>query len=529
MKHFPLFLLLSGLLMFVSGCLASRQPEALMAIPTTSAQAVVVPEGLVTESPPTIEMTPTPEPPTSEPPTPIALATRPVYEGLPTPDDPHIGEEQLAFVDHLVTFGETLGIIADLYSTTIDVLLENNGMSEDDFLQAGQTIRVPMAADVIGTTFKIIPDSELVYGPAAMGFDTRQFLETYYPNAALRQYIEEVEGRVISGPQIVDLVAIRYSINPRLLLAALEHRSGWVTRPAATTAELYPMGFMRSGYEGLFQQLNWAANRLNEGYYGRAEGGRNSFSLPNGIRIAFAPTINDGTAGVQNWLAAHTAVTLDGWLQETGATGFLTTYERLFGNPFGFTVDKEMLFPDDLEQPPMQLPWEEGVPWYFTSGPHGGWAAGSAWASLDFAPDRDQLGCYISETWVTAAADGQVVFSDFGGIILDLDGDGFVGTGWSVVYWHVHEFERIPAGEIVDAGDRLGHASCEGGFSNGTHLHLARRYNGRWVAADGPLPFNLDGWISQGTGREYDGFLVRGEESVEACACAEDGNEIVRE
>jgi murein DD-endopeptidase MepM/ murein hydrolase activator NlpD len=121
-----------------------------------------------------------------------------------------------------------------------------------------------------------------------------------------------------------------------------------------------------------------------------------------------------------------------------------------------------------------------------------------------------------------------VLFSDFGGIILDLDGDGFMGSGWTLVYWHVDQSGRIPAGEFVSAGDRLGHASCEGGFSNGTHLHLARRYNGRWVAADGPLPFNLEGWISEGTGREYDGYLIKGDQLVEACACAADGNEIVR-
>jgi LasA protease len=78
----------------------------------------------------------------------------------------------------------------------------------------------------------------------------------------------------------------------------------------------------------------------------------------------------------------------------------------------------------------------------------------------------------------------------------------------------------------VRAGDRLGHPSCEGGFSNSTHLHIARTYNGRWVAADGSIPFVFSGWVSQGLGREYDGLLVRGDSVKEACECREEWNAI---
>jgi LasA protease len=69
---------------------------------------------------------------------------------------------------------------------------------------------------------------------------------------------------------------------------------------------------------------------------------------------------------------------------------------------------------------------------------------------------------------------------------------------------------------MLEAGDRIGHPSCEGGPSNGTHLHFARRYNGEWIPADQELPFDLDGWISQGNGKEYDGQLIRDGVIVEA-------------
>jgi LasA protease len=93
---------------------------------------------------------------------------------------------------------------------------------------------------------------------------------------------------------------------------------------------------------------------------------------------------------------------------------------------------------------------------------------------------------------------------------------------------HIESRDRVQPGTYVFAGDRIGHPSCEGGVSNGTHVHLARRYNGEWIAADGPLPFNLDGWISSGTGTEYDGFLTRGSSQVEAWNEVNDLNQITR-
>ncbi len=36
----------------------------------------------------------------------------------------------------------------------------------------------------------------------------------------------------------------------------------------------------------------------------------------------------------------------------------------------------------------------------------------------------------------------------------------------------------------------------QGGEVTGTHVHIARKYNGEWILADGPLAFNLEGWIT---------------------------------
>jgi hypothetical protein len=49
-----------------------------------------------------------------------------------------------------------------------------------------------------------------------------------------------------------------------------------------------------------------------------------------------------------------------------------------------------------------------------------------------------------------------------------------------------------------------------------------------WISADGKLPFNLDGWASSGTGSEYDGFLSRNNEVIEAYNGQNDENQIQR-
>ena len=129
---------------------------------------------------------------------------------------------------------------------------------------------------------------------------------------------------------------------------------------------------------------------------------------------------------------------------------------------------------------------------------------------------------------VLASADGVVVRSEDGELLLDLDGDGFEQTGWVLLYMHILTHERAEVGTVVAAGDRLGHPSCEGGIATGTHLHFARKYNGEWISADRSIPLNLDGWIASSETYPYDGYLTKDEQQVEACACRNDFNQISR-
>jgi murein DD-endopeptidase MepM/ murein hydrolase activator NlpD len=354
-------------------------------------------------------------------------------------------------------------------------------------------------------------------------FDLNAFTANW--TSHLNAYRQTVDGVELSGPGIVQRVAEQYSVDPRLLLAALEQQGGWVRGSAISPeARTYPLGHVALGHEGLYSQLSWAADQLNLGYYRWRSGWSGPFVFGDGRVVPAGSGINAGTAGVGQLFSQLVGV--EAWRGLMGETGFQALYRELFGDPFLTAI--EPLVPPDLQPPSMRLPFESGTTWSFTGGPHSAWGIGAAWAALDFAPPGYALGCVWSDAWVTAVADGKILRAENGEVVQDLDGDGYEQTGWVVLYMHIAAADRVQPGDTVRAGDRIGHPSCEGGVSNGTHLHLARRYNGEWIAADGALPFNLDGWVSAGLGQEYDGTMTRGEVRLEACGCRNDQNQISR-
>ncbi|MCX7682093.1 MAG: LysM peptidoglycan-binding domain-containing M23 family metallopeptidase, partial [Anaerolineae bacterium] len=442
------------------------------------------------------------------------------YSGTPTPNPTPVGYTPGTGVEsYVVQPGQTLGWIAQVFGCTVEEIAAANNLADMNNIAAGQTLIIPVNATEFGPPLKLVPDSEMVYGPAYVGFDLAGFVAAQ--GGYLAGYTEEVEGKVLTGADIVHLVSRRFSVGPRVLLTLLELRSGWVTDPQPAAGTLtYPLGYAREYYEGLFRQLSWAASSLNEGYYGWKWRGRGTVRLGDGTRVAVAPVLNPGSVGVQNALAGLSS-SLEEWHTLVGPTGFPATYERLFGNPFAYAV--EPLVPPDLVQPALCLPWETGQVWYFTGGPHGGWGNDNDRAALDFVPGERQLGCAPSSAWATAAASGLVVRSEDGELVLDLDGDGFEQSGWVLFYLHLYSEGRVEAGTYVQRGQRLGRPSCEGGYSTATHLHFARRYNGEWIpAGEGSAPLVLSGWVARGDVMPYEGTLTRGHEVRTACECWED-------
>ena len=110
--------------------------------------------------------------------------------------------------------------------------------------------------------------------------------------------------------------------------------------------------------------------------------------------------------------------------------------------------------------------------------------------------------------------------SQFGAVVQDISvkgtnkSDGREQTGWAILYLHIDDQDRILPGTYLHSGDRIGHPSCAGGRSNGTHVHIARKYNGEWIPADGSLPFVLSGWVAHAGSNPYEGTLTKDGKTV---------------
>ena len=451
----------------------------------------------------------------------------------PTADDPiltptpELTETSRPPLLYYTQAGDTLPVIAVRFGVEESEIISPDPLPSASLLTPNQLVIIPNRLANTTSPEKLLPDSEVVYSPSAEDFDIQAFLSK--AGGYLSTYKEWLgTTNWTTGADIVERVAIENSINPRILLALLEYQSGWVYGQPNNLAQLdYPMGIIESNRKGLYQQLAWAVNQLSIGYYGWREGLLTEIQFSDGVTARLAPDLNAGTVALQYYMAQMCDTA--GWVNALDdSKGFPALYEKMFGDQWMRAYEVEPLYPPDLTQPRLVLPFFFGQVWSYTGGPHGAWEHDGAQAAIDLAPAADHPGCYDSDVWALASAPGLVVRSGNGVVTLDLDGDGLEQTGWVLLYLHLADKGRIEAGKWVETGDLLGHPSCEGGYASGNHVHFARKYNGEWIAADGPLPINLSGWVVHAGIKPYLGTMTKGDETITASTVGSYESRIIR-
>jgi murein DD-endopeptidase MepM/ murein hydrolase activator NlpD len=482
-----------ALVLLVSGC----QPAAMSSVPLPA------PLSAQTEAFPTA--------------VPAEAAQTPV-PATPFPARPRYAPGEL--VDYTAQAGDTLPVLAIRFNTTVGEILQANPFIpvSATTMPPGMPMKMPVYyLPLWGSAYQILPDSLFVNGPAQVDFDTQAFVAGQ--PGWLKKYRGFAAGVNRNGAQIVDYIARQFSVSPRLLLALLEYQAGALTEAELDPARVdYPLGYPSWEYKGLHMQLVWLANRLNNGYYAYRKGDLTSLERRDARVERFDPWQNAATVSLMSYF--NTLFDVDRYTKAIAHDGFAQTYRDLFGDPW---QAEHAHIPGSLVQPMFTLPFEPGFTWAYTGGPHTGWGSGEPLAALDFAPPSVAEGCLETGEWATAIADGVVVRSETGEVMLDLDGDGDERTGWNIFYLHIATQDRVALGTVLKQGDPLGHPSCEGGTSTGTHVHIARKYNGEWLPAEGfggVLAFDLDGWLASDGVVPYKGTLRRGSQVVTACVCS---------
>ena len=430
-------------------------------------------------------------------------------------------------VDYTAQTGDTLAALAARFNTTVGELREANPIIPQDAttMPPGMPMQIPIYyLPLWGSPYQILPDWRYVNGPSALAFNSAEYVDAQ--PGWLKDHVQYVAGQNRRGGEIVEFVALNFSVDPRLLLAILEYQTGALSNPAPPSdVDRYPLGFVNTNNSGIYLQLVAAANRLNNGYYAWRTGEMVQFDLLTGEIERPDPWQNAGTVAVQYYFS--TLLPKREYQRAIAPEGLAAVYSAHFGDPW---ADFEPHLPGSLTQPEFILPFEAKKPWTYTGGPHTGWGTGAPFAAVDFAPPSSTSGCFDSGDWVTAITSGLIVRSETGLAVLDTDGDGDERTGWVIFYLHLATKDRATVGTVLERGGRVGHPSCEGGTSTGTHVHIARKFNGEWIPAGiGALPFIMDGWIARNGPAAYQGTFVRGNNVVISCECSNQSSQLIRD
>ena len=409
--------------------------------------------------------------------------------------------------------GDTLNSVAKHFGVEPNQISYDTPLDPNKMITPGQLLQIPDALGVTYSSEKLLPDSEVIFSPSAYDFDIQGFIMA--SGGYLSSFEQRVGEEILTGAEIVQRVAENTSVNPRLLLAVIEYRSHWVTGTPTTLDLTYPLGFHFSEYAGFYLECSLAAKLLNKGYYGWREGQFTSLTFFNGSVIRIPPQTNAGSAALQYFFAQ--IYPLSAWESNLyGPDNFLMLHQRLFGDYWHRAESVEPLFAGNLEPPVFELPFAPGEEWALTGGLHVDWNSGTPSGALDFAPLTGEPRCSTSRAWVLAAASGVVTRSSNSIVVIALEDDQMMKTGWELFYMHIAKQDSIAEGTRVNLDEPIGHPSCEGGLATGTHVHITRKYKGEWIGAGDPLPLMLSGWTALPGEQQFKSSLVKGAQIVTA-------------
>jgi len=310
------------------------------------------------------------------------------------------------------------------------------------------------ATNVASTQFAI----DLDYSREEMfGFDIEQYLEENAPH--LLPHAEEISH-----------VAGVSRISPRAIIALMELQSGAIEDP--DFAEASPFGDL-STKVGFLDQLRDVCARLEV------------LRKSTNMRLV----IGAPDAAIASVLPSEIL------------PGLGDIYQNLFP---GVVSEARLAEKATTAAIPMQFPWSVGESWGF-GGAHADDGSGSTLSSLDFWGSNADWGDPITVKVVAAAAGTLKRHSSCYVTVLH-------GGNWSTGYYHLGEI-LVSDGAAVTANQPIAkyantrsQALCDGGSSDGPHVHWTLYSSNREVSLDGKV---LSGWTVHPGTSNYDENCAR--------------------
>ena len=310
-----------------------------------------------------------------------------------------------------------------------------------------------------GAPAPMITAGQFVYAPAETDWDIE---------AALGR----LDSPLASYTGVVEIYALMSSVDPRVLLVALELEAGLVTHPGPLDSE------------GVVAALDSISHRLYQAFYSRRPDSSEADSWATHDAASQAIELVLGQLAEREFIAT--------------ARGLFPDFDLLDDSN---TIDLGAVPPAHL----LQFPFPQGEAWQF-NGTHG-WAGHTEPpSSMDFSRQWPQCGLpHYDEVVVSAGAGMLRKPREYADCWLEIDHAG----GWTTSYYHLTDV--VLESGWVEPDTPLGRTGCEtcvGGWATAAHVHFSLKYNGAYVSLDGvtlsgwtvhpgPAPYSSQTWLSR--------------------------------
>jgi len=296
----------------------------------------------------------------------------------------------------------------------------------------------------------------------------------------IEAYLRKQAPQLLNQAESISHWSGRTTISPKIIITLLEHQSKLLSSKATNKDLEWALTHL-STEDDLSSRIGEVATVLAEAYYTNlADDNREP------EHDALKSIIGDGEKSAKE-------LTVD----------FINLFFSLF--PQANLEQKSLTSQHTKNRPPidlLQLPYPIGQAWQTWGGTHSftGQNSGPR-SSLDFRSNRGGFGSNTSNIWVSSASGGRAV--KHSSCFVEVLASG----GWSTTYYHLDNVQ-INTGQSVSRNMRLANYAnnlsqsiCDGGMSNGPHVHFSLKRNGIYVSLD---KVKLSGYEVQDGRRDYD-------------------------